>query len=165
MNQEATRAPASGRLERLWEEHAAAVHAYVRRREPELADEVCAETFAVAWRRLHDVPADARPWLVGVARNVLRTARRSAGRRAALADRLAADRPTQTVDPPDDPALGAALRRLSELDRELVLLVYWDDLEPAAAGRVVGLPPAVVRTRLWRARRRLRAVLEGEEAS
>ena len=165
MNREATRAPASGRLERLFEEHAAAVHAYVRRREPGLADEVCAETFAVAWRRLADVPADARPWLVAVARNVLRTARRGAGRRAALTERLAAEALPVVPEPLDDPrARRRAAAPLGAGPRAL-LLVYWDDLEPAAAARVVGVPAAVVRTRLWRARRRLRALLEEEEGS
>ncbi len=48
-----------------------------------------AETFLVAWRRLDDVPADALPWLYGVARRVLANERRSAGRRAALEQRVA----------------------------------------------------------------------------
>jgi RNA polymerase sigma factor (sigma-70 family) len=147
------------RLERLWQDHAPAVHAYVRRREPELADEVCAETFAIAWRRLGDVPADARPWLIGVARNVLRTARRAAGRRAALSERLVAELPPVPVEPLDDPDLGGMLARLGEVDRELVLLVYWDGLSPAEAASVVGIRPAAARTRLWRARGRLRTLL------
>ena len=53
-----------------------------------------AETFLVAWRRLDDVPADALPWLYGVARRVLANQRRSADRGAALERRLAgAERP------------------------------------------------------------------------
>jgi RNA polymerase sigma-70 factor (ECF subfamily) len=149
------------RLEQLWAEHAAAVHAYVRRRAPDLADEVCSETFVVACRRLDRVPRDARAWLLGVASNVLRTRRRSDARRTALAVRLERESPSaeQPVELADG-AIAAALASLRALDRELVLLVYWDDLAPASAARVVGVPAAVARTRLWRARRQLRQVLE-----
>ncbi len=53
---------------RLYELHLEAVRAYAWRRAPGLADDVVAETFLVAWRRLDDVPADdALPWLIGVA--------------------------------------------------------------------------------------------------
>ena len=63
-----------------------------------------------------------------------------------------------------DPALGAALRSLSRLDREALLLVAWEDLTPAQAARSLGINPTAFRVRLLRARRRLRAKL-GEVAN
>jgi DNA-directed RNA polymerase specialized sigma24 family protein len=52
------------RFNRLYERHFDAVRAYAWRRAPGLADEIVAETFLVAWRRLPDVPDDALPWLI-----------------------------------------------------------------------------------------------------
>ncbi|MCO8271077.1 hypothetical protein M1L60_10780 [Actinoplanes sp. TRM 88003] len=63
---------------RLWLEHAPAVLRYARRRvDDEQADEVVAETFVVAWRRLAEIPAAELPWLFGVARRVSANVRRS----------------------------------------------------------------------------------------
>src|SRR2546423_7741391 len=67
------------RFNRLYEEHFEAVRRYVWRREPSIADDVVAETFLVAWRRLDDLPVSARPWLIGVARNVRPNLRPGAG--------------------------------------------------------------------------------------
>jgi RNA polymerase sigma-70 factor (ECF subfamily) len=68
-------------FESLFRDHYAAVRGYALRRAPrDMAPDVVAETFLVAWRRLDDVPADALPWLYGVARRVLANARRSADR-------------------------------------------------------------------------------------
>ena len=71
------------RFEILFRTHYGAIHAYARRRLPERADDIVADTFFVAWRRLDDVPRDALPWLYGVARRVAAEARaaRHAGRR------------------------------------------------------------------------------------
>ena len=60
-----------------------------------------------------------------------------------------------------DPALGVALRSLSRLDREALLLVAWEDLTPTQAARSLGISPTAFRVRLLRARRRLRAKLAG----
>ncbi len=83
---------ASGRRERfdaLFSEHCADVRGYaLRRASPSSAQDVVAETFAVAWRRLDEVPEDPLPWLLGVARRVLANPFRSEARRAALLDRL-----------------------------------------------------------------------------
>ena len=69
------------RFESLFREHHAAVRGYaLRRGPPDMAPDVVAETFLVAWRRLDDVPADPLPWLYGVARRGLANARRSADR-------------------------------------------------------------------------------------
>jgi len=120
------------------------------------ADDVVAETFLVAWRRLDDVPTDdPLPWLLGVARNVARNERRSTRRRDALVLRLPAPRP---APPPDEPAetglVRAALAALDEADRELLLLVAWDGLTPGRAAQVLGCSAGAARVRLHRARRR-----------
>ena len=61
-----------------------------------------------------------------------------------------------------DVELFTALAAIPERDRELLLLVYWEDLEPRRAARALGCSRATVATRLWRAHRRLRAELEEE---
>lgn len=158
----------TGRFERLFREQHAAVVAYVRRRVPEEAvDDVVEETFLVAWRRLDRVPAAERAWLLGVARNVIATQRRGAGRRQALALRLGqmtSGRPVAHTqpEPPQalDPRLAGALDKLSDKDREALTLIAWDGLEPSQAALVLGDSPGAFRVRLHRARRRLRRLLE-----
>jgi hypothetical protein len=80
------------RFEQVFEEHFRVVSAYALRRASQAdAEEVVAETFLVAWRRLDEVPRDAMPWLLGVARRVLANQRRAAGRREALRARIAGE--------------------------------------------------------------------------
>jgi RNA polymerase sigma-70 factor (ECF subfamily) len=134
----------------------------LRRTTKEEAEEVVAETFVVAWRRLNEVPDDPIPWLLGVARRVLANQRRATGRRKALDQRLAsASRSTGVVTP--DPAeevaarmaLDGALAQLSEWDREALLLVVWDGLDNRKAAQVMNCSAATFALRLHRARRRL----------
>ncbi|HEX6652604.1 MAG TPA: sigma factor, partial [Thermoleophilaceae bacterium] len=69
------------RFERMFRDSYPLVRAYaLRRAAPEGAQDVVAETFLVAWRRLEDVPEDPLPWLYGAARRVLANQRRSAAR-------------------------------------------------------------------------------------
>jgi RNA polymerase sigma factor (sigma-70 family) len=154
------------RFDLLFDEHRRAVLAYALRRVDDPADaaDALAETFLVAWRRLDDVPSgdDARPWLLAVARRVLSNQRRGARRRVGLADRLARElsvyrprSPTET-----DLLVRRALAGLSEADREVLLLSAWEGLTPAQIGAVVGMRAVSVRSRLHRARRRLRSELE-----
>jgi RNA polymerase sigma factor (sigma-70 family) len=154
------------RFERLWRTSYGAVHGHASRRVgAERADEVCAEVFLIAWRRLDELPSDTLPWLFATSRNVIGTLWRGDGRRERLADRLEAEPAASSPDDlerPDD-ELQAALARLTELDRELVLLVYWEGLKPSRAAKALGLPPATARTRLWRARRQLGRLLTPEE--
>ena len=77
------------RFTRVYEEHLETIRRYVWRRDPELVDDVVAETFLVAWRRVDDIPENAAAWLIGVARNVRRNTRRSARRQEAVSARLA----------------------------------------------------------------------------
>jgi RNA polymerase sigma-70 factor (ECF subfamily) len=131
------------------------------RRDASLCDDVVAETFLVAWRRLEHVPHDARPWLIGVARNVRLNLLRSARRQHALSNRLieTASSPEQSATSHETDAVKAALSMLPEADREVLLLSVWDDLGRGAIAQVLGCSKPNVSVRLHRARRRLRATL------
>ena len=155
------------RMEALFRRHYRDVAAYVRRRaEPDLVEDVIAETFLVAWRRLDDVPVDARPWLIGVARKTLATQRRSLARRRSLISRLeATSGPQERAAQPTELGVADALERLSERDREAITLVAWDGLSPSEAAAVVGQSPVAFRVRLHRAKRRLRQRLEARGPS
>jgi RNA polymerase sigma-70 factor (ECF subfamily) len=145
----------------LYDEHFEAVRRYVWRREPAIADDVVAETFLVAWRRLDDVPAEARGWLIGVARNVRLNSRRGAQRQRAVTDRLwvtadfAAEDDSHATD-----IVHSALAALSPRDREVLLLAVWDDLDRAASAEVLGCSKANVSLRLHRALRRFAAAVD-----
>ena len=160
------------RFAHLYGEHGRDVLAYALRRTPgpEDAADVVAETFLIAWRRLSDVPAgaEARLWLYGVARRTLANQRRGERRRLRLGERLRGDLkdmavPGLTASDTGSPLL-VGLSRLDEEDRELLLLVGWEELAPAEAARVVGASAVAVRSRLHRARRRLRAAMSAAEA-
>jgi RNA polymerase sigma factor (sigma-70 family) len=155
------------RLEALFRRHYRDVAVYVRRRaEPDLVEDVVAETFLVAWRRLDEVPENARPWLLGVARKMLSTQRRSAARRHSLLTRLeAAESSVERTDQSSEFGVGEALMRLSEKDREAITLVAWEELSPSEAALVVGQSPIAFRVRLHRAKRRLRERLETQTAA
>lgn len=132
----------------------------------QVADEVVSETFTVAWRRIRDVPAPPLPWLLGVARNVLRDTVRAETRRAAFAAELAEWTGPAEDDLADDVAERLALRRalgtLGEDDRELLILTAWQGLTPAECARVTGCSAAALRVRLHRARRRLAKAAEAD---
>jgi RNA polymerase sigma factor (sigma-70 family) len=154
------------RFETLFREHYPAVRGYaLRRTSPDAAQDAVAETFLVAWRRFEDVPEDALPWLFGVARRVLANQRRSAGRSAALTDRLgatAAETGSHEEGVGEADALRSALARLSEQDREALMLVAWHGLSGVRAARAAGCTRAAFAVRLHRARRRLAAQLNAD---
>ena len=143
--------------------HLGAVTAYARRRGSRDPDGIAAEAMTIAWRRLADVPAeDPLPWLYGTARNlVFEEARRSAPSAAAELEVEHVDQPPVELDP----TLDRALRELSQLDREALLLVAWEDLTPGQAAKALGISPVAFRVRLLRARRRFRASLEEAQAA
>jgi RNA polymerase sigma-70 factor, ECF subfamily len=148
------------RFEQLFRANYAAVRAYALRRAPaDVAQDVVAETFLVAWRRLEDVPDDALPWLFGVARRVLANERRSADRRTALEQRIAASDVTGADDDADrlgeTELMRAALAGLSENHREALMLVAWHGMTGARAARAAGCSPATFAVRLHRARAKL----------
>jgi RNA polymerase sigma-70 factor (ECF subfamily) len=149
------------RFEALWARHHPRVLAYARRRAAaDVAEEVAAEAFAVAWRRLGDVPQDAGPWLLGVARNLLANRARGERRAGALARRLGRERPAPAPDPADlvgdDRPLRAAFAALSARDREVLALVAWEGLAPREVAAVLGIPAPMASARIHRARARLR---------
>ena len=126
------------------------------------ADDVVAETFLIAWRRLDDVPDsldEARAWLFTVAHNLLRNRQRSDQRQRSLALRILrepgpegaeADSVTARVD------LTRAWQRLSPADQEVLTLTAFEDLTGPQAAHVLGISRTAFSLRLLRARRRLR---------
>jgi RNA polymerase sigma-70 factor (ECF subfamily) len=151
------------RFEGVYAAHAGRVGAYVRRRAaPSVADDVIADTFLVAWRRLDDVPDPALPWLLGVARRLLANQRRRDVRAAALYDRLVHSGPAPgVVDDLSglDSRAWITLGELSNGDRELLTLTAWEGLSAAEIAVVLDLRPNTVSVRLHRARRRFAAAL------
>jgi len=155
----------------LFGRHSRAVLAYARRRldSTEDAEDVVVEVFATAWRRRDVVPDEALPWLYATAGNVIAHVIRSDSRRTRLGTRLATVRPLHTteVDPAqqvvDETAahdvVAAALDDLSESDAELLRLWAWEQLGPAEIAEVLGCSPGTARTRMHRARARLREAL------
>lgn len=159
---------AETRFARLYAEHGRAVLAYAVRRSQNAQDaaDVVADTFLIAWRRLDEVPSAeaARLWLYGVARRVLANQRRSEQRRARLSDRLRLELPAalEGTSPPamERGALGTALAGLRPEDQEILRLCGWEELTPAQIATVLGISQVAARSRLHRARRRLRLALQ-----
>ena len=143
--------------------HLGAVTAYARRRGSRDPEGIAAEAMTIAWRRLDVVPADdPLPWLYGTARNlVLAEARRSAPALAVPAEAGQADQPPVELDP----TLERALFALSDVDREALLLVAWEDLTPGQAAKALGISAVAFRVRLLRARRRFQTSLEEAQAA
>jgi RNA polymerase sigma factor (sigma-70 family) len=138
--------------------HLPSVVAYARRRGSGDPDGIAAETMAIAWRRLADVPEDdPRPWLYATARNLVYAERRAASRFT--------PGDSEAIPAPEadrhllDPAVAAALAALSPVDREALLLVAWEDLTPKLAASSLGITAGAFRVRFHRARRRFRRAL------
>ena len=146
------------RFRELFDGCFAPVTAYVRRRVgSQDAEDVVAEVFTVAWRRLEDIPPGVElPWLYGVARRTVANHRRAAHRRRRLAERIEANvMPFATADAGHDDLL-RALSSLSEADREILRLAAWEDLDADSIAFVLGCSRNAAALRLSRARRRLR---------
>jgi RNA polymerase sigma factor (sigma-70 family) len=165
---------AQARFNRLYREQGRAVLAYALRRvgDPEAAADVVAETFLVAWRRLDQVPIDegGKLWLYAVARRVIANLHRAERRRTRLGRRLAESLRTELATRPtpggEATEVLRAMGELGEEDRELLLLVAWEELSPGQAAEVLGISSLAARSRLHRARRRLRTlVADGESAA
>jgi RNA polymerase sigma-70 factor (ECF subfamily) len=141
-----------------------------RRIHPTHVEDVVAEAFLVAWRRIDDAPSnhsDLRAWLFGITRNCLMNARRGQDRRGALAVRLAEAATSTAQDGGPDPDLisrridlASAWRRLSVGEQEVLALTVFEDLASPQAARVIGISSAAYRLRLMRARRELRRHLD-----
>jgi RNA polymerase sigma factor (sigma-70 family) len=155
-------ADADGRFSEIYEAYSELIYTYALRRagDPDTANDIVAETFLVAWRKMGDVPDgdQARPWLYAVARRVLSTHHRGHRRRQRLQAVLQDERRGSVVLPADAAGdldlVGGAFSKLSASDRELLTLVGWDGLCMHDLAIVVGCSRATARVRLHRARRR-----------
>ena len=156
-NQQAGRS-ALARFDALFTDHQPPILAYAMRRTTTLADaeDVAAETFTIAWRKIEAVPPDALPWLYAVARRVLANHRRGRSRLERLTALLRVDDvPTPMLAGEDhDGPVFAALASLPPADQELLRLVAWEDLGNQEIAVVLGVTPNAVAIRLHRARAR-----------
>jgi RNA polymerase sigma factor (sigma-70 family) len=136
------------------------------------AEEVVSLTFLEAWRLRARVEPDGeslRPWLMGITVNVVRNFARAARRHQAAMARLPEPEPApdfadELADRIDDAARLAAVRaafgRLRPAEQDVVALCAWSELDYAAAAEALGIPVGTVRSRLSRARRKLRQLAE-----
>jgi RNA polymerase sigma factor (sigma-70 family) len=157
----------------LFDRHATAVHHYLARRiGSALADDLMAETFLVAFRgrsAFRPSQLDVRPWLLGIATNLVRRHGRDEQRRYRALSRLCLQRDPvlseidEAVDRVDAGSLRArlagALVKVKPPDREVLLLFAWAQLSYAEIATVLNIPVGTVRSRLNRARRITRALL------
>ena len=161
----------------LFDRHAPHIYRYLARRAgPGVADDLVAETFLAAFakRDRYDLGhPDARPWLYGIATNLVNQQRRDEVRQYRIkqastaepevpgpAERVAADVTAQAMRP----LLTAALAALAAGDRDVLLLIAWEQLTYQEVARALGIPVGTVRSRLHRARAKVREVLAGTEA-
>jgi RNA polymerase sigma factor (sigma-70 family) len=134
-----------------------------RRTSVDDVQDVVAETFLTAWRRLDAIPDDPVPWLFVTARNVLANKDRTRRRQQVLGTKLASvarwDAPLPLDDGTLDHVLVAAIKNLPEREREAFMLVAWDGLDGDRAAQAAGCRPGTFRMRLLRARKRLKKEL------
>ncbi|MER5890087.1 RNA polymerase sigma factor [Streptomyces sp. NPDC001941] len=168
----------AGSLERpelfaeLYNRYAPDIHRYCARRLGQgAADDVTAETFLIAFRRRDRYDqhrANARPWLYGIAANLIGRQRRTEVRALKALARTGhdpvAESWTEGADSRVDARaaqapLAAALASLSAGDRHVLLLVAWADLAYQEVAEALGIPVGTVRSRLNRARRKVRSAL------
>jgi RNA polymerase sigma-70 factor (ECF subfamily) len=164
--------PRDERFSALYRANARPLLGFALRRaaRPEDAADVVADTMLVAWRRMDEVPDGdaARLWLYGVARRALANNRRGLRRRDRLGERLRRDvrrliGPDVAVGVTAAQELRRALAALSADDREVLQLTAWEGLGPQEIAEVVGASRVAVRSRLHRARARLREELERDD--
>jgi len=150
------------------------VYVYFRRRTDfESAQDGCADTFLVAWRRIDDLPDEPEtlPWLYGIARRVLANQWRSRKRSDRLRDRLLGfgTKPepspeTIVIRAPHIQNVLDALERLQPIDREVLLLSEWEGQSTKEIAAAVGCKPHAVDQRIYRAKHRLEAELSRIES-
>ena len=153
------------RYRRLFDRYGREVLAYCRRRtDAETAADAAAETFAVAWRRLDDIPQGeaALGWLYGVARRVLANEFRGTRSSRRLLARLRGDDPPLSPTPEvvvvrreRDLTMLDALGRLRPDDREVLRLAWWEELPHTEIAALLGGSPQAVSQRIHRAARRV----------
>ncbi len=166
------------RFTAVFERHFAALHGYLARRVgSDLADDLAAETLVRAFdsrRRYDRERSDALPWLYGIAVRLLRQHYRSERRRLLAYAKTGVD-PVEhdgleAVDSRVDagnagPLLAGALAALSKGERDVLLLFAWADLSYSQISEALDLPLGTVRSRLSRARERVRRHLRSGPAA
>ena len=160
----------------IFDRHATVVHRYlVRRLGPAEAEAFTGEVFRIAFERRDSFDPDrtgdgARPWLYGIATNLVSKHRRREVRRVHAVARLAADRGA-TLDLADDVSaevdaaqrwrlVAEALGRLPQAELDVLVLSAWEQLDDADIAASLGVPLGTVRSRRHRARRHLRELIE-----
>ena len=154
----------------LFDRHASTIHQYVARRlGRDAADDVTAETFLTAFRiraRYDSGRASVRPWLHGIAAKLISAHRREEVRALKLLARTGHDPVAETwTESADDRVAAQAasrplakeLAKLSEGDRHALLLFAWADFTYQEIAEALDIPVGTVRSRLNRARRKLRS--------
>ncbi len=161
----------------IFDRHFDAIYGYLQRRiGPDLAEELASQTFLVAFdqRARYDPSfSKARPWLFGIASNLLRRQRREERRQLKAYARTGIDPLGDALEGAEarlDAAdmrreLAAALAKLPAEELDVLLLYAWAELSYAEMAQALGTPIGTVRSRLSRARRRVRELLEPERAN
>nr|WP_323447382.1 RNA polymerase sigma factor [Streptomyces sp. YSPA8] len=166
-------------LGEVYDAHAQVLYRYALRVTGDWAEaeDVVSAAFLEAWRGregLHPDGGDLRPWLLGIATNIMRRNARARRRRDIALARVpergsipdfADDLVGRLADTEQLRATHAALARLRRRDREVFTLVVWAGLDYTAAAEALGVPVGTVRSRLSRARGRLRELTEAEARS
>jgi RNA polymerase sigma-70 factor (ECF subfamily) len=146
----------------IFDRHVRAVYGFLARRYgADAAADLSSETFARAFERrarYRPETPTALPWLRGIATRVAANEwRREARRFRAYA--AAAEAPRQADPPAPDGEVFAALGQLERGDRDALLLFVWGDLAYEEIAAALEIPVGTVRSRINRARARLRDVL------
>jgi RNA polymerase sigma factor (sigma-70 family) len=158
---------------RLVDEHSRSVFRYSLRRLSDWSscEDVVSETFLIAWRKRDQIPSPDRElaWLYGIAFRVLSNQRRSRDRRDRLNARLALERLDGNVGGEAnsfdvEPVL-TAIKGLRESERTILEHVYWERLTYREIAIVLGISENAVGIRINRAKKNLRAQLEGDVAT
>jgi RNA polymerase sigma-70 factor, ECF subfamily len=153
--------PGESRFDAAFEAHYSKVLAFAIRRakERQAAEDVAAETFAIAWRRRDAIPDAPLPWLYGIAVRVIANEWRSSTRRRQRERRFISDPKGSGRDPADivgsRDAITAAFAALTESQREVLRLIAWEGLDHRTAASVLGCSEGAFSVRLFRARRSL----------
>ena len=153
------------RFVEIYESFYGHVYAFCRRRVgTDRVDDVVAETFLVAWKRISHVPegTDALRWLYAVAYRVVGHQWRRSARRRALGRRLASIAVAE-IGPPEDFVVVSedsaqvldAASRLKPSDRELLTMALWDELSYRDIASILEISASAVKQRVYEAKRRL----------
>ncbi|MEK7425624.1 MAG: sigma-70 family RNA polymerase sigma factor [Actinomycetota bacterium] len=154
----------------IYEDHYLAVRQFTAWQcEPSELDDVVADVFLVAWRRFNDLEAAwARPWLFGVAKNVLRSRQRSVRRAAAFVNQLVALRPALATNLDagelsieDVELIKAGLQALTSDDQEVLILSTWYEMTAPELAIALSITKNNATVRLHRARIRFRTIIAG----